>query len=51
MGAPADISPTGDKTPFFWIYQFVGEDMHIALVAETAKKNTVPLALQRWFSL
>lgn len=41
MGATTDIALNGDKQPYFWIYQFVGDDMKATLVAETSEKNTV----------
>lgn len=41
IGAQVDISSCGDKIPYFWIYQFLGEDMVATVVAETAEKNQV----------
>lgn len=41
MGGTCEIGTNGDKVPYFWIYQFVGEDRKAVIVAESEDRNTV----------
>ena len=41
MGGKCEIGMNGDKIPYFWIYQFLGDDMKATIVAESEDKNTV----------
>jgi len=45
MGDEALISPVGDKVPFFWIFQFIGDDTRAKLVAQTADNNQVQVII------
>lgn len=41
LSGPCDIGMNGDRLPYFWFYQFIGENLTEQVVAISEDKNKV----------
>ncbi|XP_053376167.1 atrial natriuretic peptide receptor 1-like [Mercenaria mercenaria] len=52
ISGPCDMGLTGDRIPYFWIYQFVGDNSELEIVAlsETKVKKITEIGRFKWYT-